>query len=512
MLIIVVTISTFVVLFTTIMRRHSFPLVLSAMNVANLLHVSCIVLYIAIMGGLASRDVRLLFLNERIMRWMHQLPVNLYHLGYLTSVSRLMVPCFLVMTALALSMNRYIRDQRRKIYLFAVAPTLLLALLYYPDIYKWMIYRQIHMLSLLVRCSFAWIVAELLVSLGILLYEYYEISIPVFRKNFLYILIAIVSQMLVYLIFATKDPAQIYNLFITEYLNLGISNYISPSLSSTGWDILILLVIAGALIGAWGIVRYEHFQYSEEREYAVLEKQFSAADMGISVFAHSMKNQILSAQVLHKRMRRELRKDKPDLRQLKDYEEEMARLNDSMKAHIDEYYATINSKHLILALTNAREVADAAISKFYEKYPGVSIRRDFQTGNRVLVDFSLFSEAIYNLLVNACEATAGIEGPARISLTIRAERMWVVFAVTDNGIGVPDKMRRKIFQPFLTSKSKDSSWGMGLFYTNRIVRQHMGHLRMESKSGEGSTFMILLPALTAGRKPEMRAAGKKEGN
>lgn len=500
MLIIVVTISTFVVLFTTIMRRRSFPLALSFMNIANLLHVSCVVLYIAIMGGLASRDVRLLFFNEKIMRWMHTLPINLYHLGYLTSVSRLMVPCFLVMTGLALSMNRKIQAQRRKLYLLVILPSVILALFYYPSIYKWLIYWRIHMLSVLVRCSFAWIVVELLLALGIILREYYEISIPVFRKNFLYILIAITSQMLVYLIFATKDPAQIYNLFITEYLNLGISNYISPALSSMGWEILIVFVMGGAVIGAWGIVRYEHFQFSEEREYAVLEKQFSAADMGISVFAHSIKNQLLSTQVLHKRMRRELQKEKPDVNLLRDYEEQMARLNDSMKAHVDEYYATINSKHLILASTDPIEVAGASIRKFDEKYPNVGIEKIFKTRRRVLVDSPLFSEALYNLLVNAYEATIGTESAAKITLSVWEERLWIVFAVTDNGLGVSEKMRRKIFQPFLTNKSKDSSWGMGLFYTSRIARQHMGHLRMESKSGEGSTFMILLPALPAEKK------------
>ena len=47
----------------------------------------------------------------------------------------------------------------------------------------------------------------------------------------------------------------------------------------------------------------------------------------------------------------------------------------------------------------------------------------------------------------------------------------------------------------MTGKSKNTNWGMGLFYTNRIVRQHFGRLKMESRVGKGSTFMILLPAL-----------------
>ena len=257
----------------------------------------------------------------------------------------------------------------------------------------------------------------------------------------------------------------------------------------------MFFVMAGALLGAWGIVRYEHFQFSEEREYAVLEQQFFAADMGISVFAHSIKNQLLSTQVLLKRMRRELAKESLEAEKLKELEAQMNALNESMKGHIDAYYAFINSKQLRLIATDATTLADASIAKFREKYPEGKVETDYRTKRKVLVDASLFTEAIYNLLLNAYEATREGEEEPRIDLCVRAERLWTVFAVSDNGVGVPDQMRKKIFQPFLTGKSKNTNWGMGLFYTNRIVRQHFGRLKMESRVGKGSTFMILLPAL-----------------
>ena len=125
----------------------------------------------------------------------------------------------------------------------------------------------------------------------------------------------------------------------------------------------MFFVMAGALLGAWGIVRYEHFQFSEEREYAVLEQQFFAADMGISVFAHSIKNQLLSTQVLLKRMRRELAKESPEAEKLKELEAQMNALNESMKGHIDAYYAFINSKQLRLIATDATTLADASIAR-----------------------------------------------------------------------------------------------------------------------------------------------------
>ena len=117
--------------------------------------------------------------------------------------------------------------------------------------------------------------------------------------------------------------------------------------------------------------------------------------MGNSVFAHSIKNQLLSTQVLLKRMRRELAKESPEAEKLKELEAQMNALNESMKGHIDAYYAFINSKQLRLIATDATTLADASIAKFREKYPEGKVETDYRTGRKVLVDASLFTEAIY---------------------------------------------------------------------------------------------------------------------
>ena len=68
-------------------------------------------------------------------------------------------------------------------------------------------------------------------------------------------------------------------------------------------------------------------------------------------------------------------------------------------------------------------------------------------------------------------------------------------SVTDNGNGIPQKVLDKIFQPFFTTKPTGQGTGLGLSLAFDIVTKgHGGELKVETKKGEGSTFIITLPA------------------
>ena len=72
----------------------------------------------------------------------------------------------------------------------------------------------------------------------------------------------------------------------------------------------------------------------------------------------------------------------------------------------------------------------------------------------------------------------------------------VEIKVADNGVGIPQKVVDKIFQPFFTTKPTGQGTGLGLSLSYDIIKAHGGEIRVESKEGEGSEFVIQLPALT----------------
>jgi len=70
----------------------------------------------------------------------------------------------------------------------------------------------------------------------------------------------------------------------------------------------------------------------------------------------------------------------------------------------------------------------------------------------------------------------------------------IFISVKDNGPGIPQKILDKIFQPFFTTKPAGEGTGLGLSLSYDIVKAHGGELKVETKEGEGSQFIIILPA------------------
>jgi signal transduction histidine kinase len=80
-----------------------------------------------------------------------------------------------------------------------------------------------------------------------------------------------------------------------------------------------------------------------------------------------------------------------------------------------------------------------------------------------------------------------------VSVSTKKTNGKVEIKVSDNGNGIPQKVLNKIFQPFFTTKPTGQGTGLGLSLSYDIVKAHDGKLKVETKEGEGSKFIIELP-------------------
>lgn len=117
----------------------------------------------------------------------------------------------------------------------------------------------------------------------------------------------------------------------------------------------------------------------------------------------------------------------------------------------------------------------------------------------VRADSDAFSTVLVNLLDNSLKYTRA--EPKKIVLRVWAEGAQVCFAVQDNGIGIPRRERKRIFDRFyqvdqsLARKSEGA--GLGLSIVRYIVEGHAGKIAVDSAVGEGTTFTVRLPAAPA---------------
>jgi two-component system NtrC family sensor kinase len=108
---------------------------------------------------------------------------------------------------------------------------------------------------------------------------------------------------------------------------------------------------------------------------------------------------------------------------------------------------------------------------------------------RVLLN--LFNNAFYG--VTEKKKQAGEEYEPAVSVSTKKIEGKISISVRDNGIGIPQKVVDKIFQPFFTTKPTGQGTGLGLSLSYDIIKAHGGEIKVESKEGEWSEFTIQLP-------------------
>jgi signal transduction histidine kinase len=108
---------------------------------------------------------------------------------------------------------------------------------------------------------------------------------------------------------------------------------------------------------------------------------------------------------------------------------------------------------------------------------------------RVLLN--MYNNAFYATHEKTKERIAGFE--PLVSVCTKMNDHKVEVRVKDNGNGIPPNILNKIFQPFFTTKPTGQGTGLGLSLSYDIIKAHGGELKVESKEGEGSEFVVLIP-------------------
>lgn len=114
----------------------------------------------------------------------------------------------------------------------------------------------------------------------------------------------------------------------------------------------------------------------------------------------------------------------------------------------------------------------------------------------VRMDEKSIRRAIMNLVSNAVDACASDETPGkkrRVEIrTVRQKGDRVGFIVKDNGAGMDDEVKKRLFTSFFSTKGSQGT-GLGLLVTRKLVEEHYGDIRVDSTLGEGSTFTVTIP-------------------
>ncbi|HEX5752820.1 MAG TPA: MEDS domain-containing protein [Archangium sp.] len=246
----------------------------------------------------------------------------------------------------------------------------------------------------------------------------------------------------------------------------------------------------------WMIQQLQRFRSAERK----LERAVQARDEFLSVASHDLNTPLTSLKLQVQSLTRTLARgdgasltrekvssivDRTD-RQLRRLSRLVSDLLDVSRIHANKM--TLELEHMEL-----RELVDDVVDRVSGEFTQMGVRLDVAPGSRVMGywDRSRLEQVLINLLTNALKYGAG--RPVRVDLAADGGRVYL--SVKDQGVGLRDEDRARIFERFerAISASEASGLGLGLYITREIVQAHGGDISVESRLGAGSTFTVSLP-------------------
>jgi len=220
-----------------------------------------------------------------------------------------------------------------------------------------------------------------------------------------------------------------------------------------------------------------------------------------SRIAHEIKNPLtpiqLSAQRLRRRFRARIESEPDDVKVFDECVDAITSQVEGLKLLVDEFsnfarMPTVNPQ----AGDLNRLIADAVAS--YDGTERVAFDADLDPSlPTVEIDREQIRRALTNLIDNAIAAVqrgprSGAGGRVRVSSRWDPSLQSVRFEVADDGVGIPPEDRRRIFEPYFSTRSQGT--GLGLAIVSRIVADHHGYIRVQDNEPRGTRFVVELPA------------------
>ncbi|MGA0607159.1 ATP-binding protein [Phenylobacterium sp. VNQ135] len=222
--------------------------------------------------------------------------------------------------------------------------------------------------------------------------------------------------------------------------------------------------------------------------------------------AHEIKNPLTPIQLSAERLRKKYRKDiaEAELETFDRCTDTIVRQVGDIGRMVDEFSAFARMPAPKFAQVDADELLRAAVFAQRVASPDLTVELEEPTPQVVLLaDGRMLAQALTNVLKNAAEAvearrTRAPKVKGRIAARLVVDEGRVAFEVEDNGVGLPDKDRDRLTEPYVTTREKGT--GLGLAIVKRILEDHGGELELaDARSGQGALAVLRLPAASAAR-------------
>lgn len=323
-------------------------------------------------------------------------------------------------------------------------------------------------------------------SLMILLYSYWaRPNIQFFKKNTLYNFFTMLLIAGMYLILFYWMPLLLIKPTLIRYYFA----YRIPSIIHNAYFINIFSIFSPLCFLLIGFFAYRHHA-AVVRDFNIkvnMDKTIDTAALGMRIFTHSMKNQLLAIHSETEYLTELLTQHTEAQYSLTLIRQACQNAFDSINAGNE----VLRTRQLHLNRISILLPLQDALLRIRGSAPEALIQTNFPSEVIfAFLDRELVTEVFLNILNNALEASSK---PADLLISVRAHNDWACITFEDHGCGMDEDELSRIFDPFYSTKSSVRNWGIGLTYCHRIITAHDGFISVKSRKGEGTCFELSFP-------------------
>jgi len=242
------------------------------------------------------------------------------------------------------------------------------------------------------------------------------------------------------------------------------------------------------------------FQDSTEKE--LIEEAKARAALAQRI-AHNIKNPLTSIQLSLQRLQMEYKeRDKKNINNYDQFTNRIIERIEFLKRQTRDFMKFVNLEKLNLLPCNFNDIIENILSSSIVEIPGdiTLIKKLSQKLPMIHLDQEQMQSVVENLITNSINAmpnggnlTISTSLASDLQIPNGSEKKYdcIVLEIMDTGIGIPEKMREKIFLPFSTNTHLGT--GLGLMIVKKIIDDHQGFIEVNSEEGVGTSFIIYLP-------------------
>lgn len=209
--------------------------------------------------------------------------------------------------------------------------------------------------------------------------------------------------------------------------------------------------------------------------------------------AHEINNPLGSILIYSHLLLEDIDKNSPHYENLKKVVKETSRCKDIVKGLLE----FARPKEPEKSLADINEIVEKSLSIMERQalFQNITIKKLYASDlPKIVADSAQLQQVFVNIVLNAAEAMDG-NGVLTLSTSLNRDETYVDVKFSDTGHGIKEEDKKRLFEPFFSTKEIGKGTGLGLAISYSIIQKHQGSIEVKSETEKGSTFTVKLPIM-----------------